>query len=162
MSFRSRISSSTAFVRTSFGAWKRYGFGTGGGVGVFPLPKSMPRPTPVSLLLPLTPACRLLPLSRIRSFDWSTPFSCCAAAAVQTIRIIKKAITGFITKPLPVGRHLKKGDGVRIKQRINKFKMSREKFQVPSSRFQAQGRLTLNIELGTWNFFKATAKARLM
>src|SRR2546423_7956336 len=129
----------------------------------------MPRLTPVSLLLPLTPACRLLPLSRIRSFDWSTPFSCCAAAAVQTIRINKKAITGFITKPLPVGRRLKKGDGVRIKQRINKFKMSREKFQVPSSkfkvpssRFQVQGRLTLNIELGTWNLIKATAKARLM
>src|SRR5947209_18294067 len=128
MSFRSCINSSTAFVSTSFGAWKRYGFGTGGGVGVLPLPKSMPRPTPVSLLLPLTPGCRLLPLSRMRSFDWSTPFSC-ADAAVQTRIRIRKAITGFIIKPLPVGRRLKKGDGVRIKQRINKFKTRDKRIQ---------------------------------
>src|SRR5205085_1811583 len=110
----------------------------------------MPRPTPVSLLLPLTPACRLLPLSRMRSFDWSTPFSCCAAAAVQTMRISKKVITGFITKPLPVGRRLKEGDDVRIKQRTDKFKMRRR--EVQSSKFKVQGsklktQTTLNLKL---------------
>ena len=45
-----------------------------------PLPKSIPRPAPTSVLLPLFAGVRSEPLSRTRSFCLSTPLAACANA----------------------------------------------------------------------------------
>src|SRR4051812_18002609 len=58
----------------------------------------MPRPAPVSTLLPLTAGWRLLPVSRMWSFCGSTPFSC-AAQTVQERRRSAIARSVFMESP---------------------------------------------------------------
>src|SRR5688500_1639734 len=78
----------------------RYGFGSGGVSGVRPLPKSIPRPAPVSVLLPLLAGCRSEPLSLTRSFCLSTPFAACAKAGrEQAINISRPIVKRNITTP---------------------------------------------------------------
>src|SRR5688500_9435927 len=76
--FRSRIRSCTALMMTSRRPLNRNGFASGGVSGVRSLPKSIPRPAPTSVLLPLFAGVRSLPLSLTRSFCLSTPFAACA------------------------------------------------------------------------------------
>src|SRR5688572_9381483 len=64
-----------AFMITSRRAVNLYGFGSGGTSGALSLPKSIPRPLPVSVLEPLLPSDLPAPVSRTRWFDLSTPFS---------------------------------------------------------------------------------------
>ena len=73
-SFRSCINCCTAVRIASRRAVNRYGLSNGGASGVLSRPKSMPRPVPVSVFVPLLPAVRLPPVSRTRSLFLSTPF----------------------------------------------------------------------------------------
>ncbi len=76
------------------------GFGSGGVSGVRPLPKSMPRPAPTSVLFPLFAGVRSVPLSLTRSFCLSTPFAACAnAGSEQAINISRPIIMRNIATP---------------------------------------------------------------
>jgi hypothetical protein len=67
--------------------------------------------------------CRLLLLSRMRSFCWSTPFSCAAQTEDATART-KIANKSFIVNPfaLSLPSVLKQGDAASIKQGSVEFK----------------------------------------